>query len=383
MSTRSQSAVQRSILISSVTAFVAGVAVALVGPGWLAVVVALGVSAGLCLSLIGRSGPDVNAPDGSIHSGAQPEMRALSELGRLQPPELELYRQQLQAMSAVITDGVGLIRQAFTDIHELLASQQRAVRKMLPHGAAGDTHSSLDSFAEHTTETLDTVIRNAASVGEDLSELVSKVTEIADQMPELMKAVHEIDQIAGQTNLLALNAAIEAARAGEHGRGFAVVADEVRNLSRRSTLFSDEIKSKLGAIENAVVHLSKHMGDIASQDMDWLTHSRHKAEQSITALQQMAERDRALTNEIDSLALQLIDASERATRGLQFEDITTQTAGYVISRMALMQEVASALSRLEGEELVAELERIGAQLTAFRASPVSQNSMASGEVELF
>lgn len=97
----------------------------------------------------------------------------------------------------------------------------------------------------------------------------------------------------------------------------------------------------------------------------------------------MAERDRALTNEIDSLALQLIDASERATRGLQFEDITTQTAGYVISRMALMQEVASALSRLEGEELVAELERIGAQLTAFRASPVSQNSMASGEVELF
>ena len=90
-----------------------------------------------------------------------------------------------------------------------------------------------------------------------------------------------------------------------------------------------------------------------------------------------------LQQQIDSLAAQLMDASERATRGLQFEDITTQTAGYIIDRMALMQAIARAMTQLEGEALAAELRRIGEQLTTYRASPVSQNSMASGEVELF
>lgn len=382
MSTHKQVGFQVPVVLAGLAALICGWLILMVAPAWAAMLAVAGVSTGLSMLLLSRNTPKTKEPDWQKPK-VQRELRTLNELGRLQQPELDLYSQHLQDMTALINDGVGLLRQAFTDIHELLAAQQSAVRKMLPSAGSENAFSSLDSFAEHTTQTLDTVIRNAAGVGEDLSELVSKVTEIADQMPDLMKAVNEIDQIAGQTNLLALNAAIEAARAGEHGRGFAVVADEVRNLSRRSTLFSDEIKTKLGSIESAVTHLSKHMGDIATQDMDWLTHSRQQAEQSISELQEMAERDHALTEEIDSLALQLIDASERATRGLQFEDITTQTAGYVISRMTLMQQIASALTRLEGEALATELERIGAELASFRSSPVSQSSMASGEVELF
>ncbi len=382
MSTHKQVGFQVPVLLAGLAAVICGWLILMVAPAWAAMLAVAGVSTGLSMLLLSRNTPKTKEPDWQKPK-VQRELRTLNELGRLQQPELDLYSQHLQDMTALINDGVGLLRQAFTDIHELLAAQQSAVRKMLPSAGSENAFSSLDSFAEHTTQTLDTVIRNAAGVGEDLSELVSKVTEIADQMPDLMKAVNEIDQIAGQTNLLALNAAIEAARAGEHGRGFAVVADEVRNLSRRSTLFSDEIKTKLGSIESAVTHLSKHMGDIATQDMDWLTHSRQQAEQSISELQEMAERDHALTEEIDSLALQLIDASERATRGLQFEDITTQTAGYVISRMTLMQQIATALTRLEGEALATELERIGAELASFRSSPVSQSSMASGEVELF
>lgn len=382
MSTRTKSAFQLPVLIAAVVGLVSGGAILMMWPGWVAMVVATGVTAGLSIFMLGRNTAGDEQEQARPSAAARSEQQSLQQAGLLQQPELDLYQRQLQDMNGLICDGVALLRQAFTDIHDLLNAQQHAVREMLP-ASGDDAASSLDSFAEHTTRTLDTVIRNAAGVGDDLSQLVSKVTEIADQMPELMKAVNEIDQIAGQTNLLALNAAIEAARAGEHGRGFAVVADEVRNLSRRSTLFSDEIKTKLGAIDSAVNHLSKHMGEIATQDMDWLTHSRQEAEGSIAQLQQMAERDRALTEQIDSLAAQLMDASERATRGLQFEDITTQTAGYISDRMTLMQAIARAMTQLEGEALEAELRRIGEQLAAYRASPVSQSSMASGEVELF
>ncbi|WP_414873367.1 methyl-accepting chemotaxis protein [Pseudomonas sp. IT-196MI5] len=191
------------------------------------------------------------------------------------------------------------VDQVATASHEMSATAQDVARS-----AAQAAHAARDAD-QATRQGLTVIDRTTASIDNlaaDMSTAMIQVEGLAANSEKIGTVLEVIRAIAEQTNLLALNAAIEAARAGEAGRGFAVVADEVRNLARRTQESVEETRLVIEQLQNGTQEVVGSMNNSHRQAQG----SVEQVGQAVTALRQIGD---AVTV-INDMNMQIASAAE-------------------------------------------------------------------------
>ncbi|MDY1046673.1 methyl-accepting chemotaxis protein [Pseudomonas coleopterorum] len=250
-----------------------------------------------------------------------------------------------EELNAVTEDGSrGLLRQndeiqqAATAVTEMTSAVEEVARNAISTSEASKTASSqaTDGLVQ-ARNAVDAV--NNATV--EIQSSTTIVEDLAVQVRDIGKVLDVIRGIAEQTNLLALNAAIEAARAGEQGRGFAVVADEVRALAARTQSSTGEIESMIGAVrsraDQAVAAMGKSQGLVG--DTQVLAKATGEALQSIaTGIAQINDRNLVIASACEEQA----HVAREVDRNLiNIQDLSTQTAAGAHQTSASTQDLSS------------------------------------------
>jgi methyl-accepting chemotaxis protein len=364
--------------------------------GWLAAVflVAAALSVyGLCSSKEATAPMDDSTSDNS-------QLRA--EINQLYQTSLSTLQQQLQHISdenrqinSLQHDAINTLNNTFQGMNEQTDAEDRMLHSLIDHDDKGQNFSDFIGETESVmTYLADTVLKTS----EESRQIMQKLEAMGTSVNGVISLLDDVKDIASQTNLLALNAAIEAARAGEAGRGFAVVADEVRKLSQKSDTFSDEISDITMSVKNTLEDALKKVSDVITTDTDVAVRSRDKVSEMSARMTQLNDKTQRVINNTSEVSRSISALVNQAVTSLQSEDLCNQLSHHIEKRLETLDELAKLLLALQEaqsepdnldscklmlDRVKQTAEALKPRIAATDHKSVTQQNLDTGTVELF
>ncbi|WP_431978037.1 methyl-accepting chemotaxis protein [Pseudomonas oligotrophica] len=237
------------------------------------------------------------------------------------------------------------IEQAATAVNEMTTAVDEVARNaVVTSEASRESDATAQQGRQQVIRTVDSIGLLAA----DVTTTAGEVEQLAGQVRDISKVLDVIRSIAEQTNLLALNAAIEAARAGEAGRGFAVVADEVRALAHRTQQSTGEIEQMIGAVHQGTdkaVHAMQSSNQRAHATLELARAAGEALDDIARAISQISERNLVIASASEEQA----QVAREVDRNLvNIRDLSLQSSAGANQTSAASQELARLAVELNG-----------------------------------
>lgn len=358
------SSVKVSLLISASLSALSvwlGIHQGLSGVDWVVVALAFAVSMPLAyLGLTNRSATSV-AGESELVQRAWLDAQAKQEevnnkLVGLSTSWCPTVGSQLDCANAQMKGGIEGLSVAFSHIHKLLENTVEHANTAV--GVIGQASQGQSSVTLSAQAKLQSVLSEIQSAFMQKASLMDQLKDFISSTNELQKMTSSVEYLAARTNLLALNASIEAARAGPEGRGFAVVAEEVRKLSFQSAETGQSIRNRVVEISKAATQAGQGAALMEESDKALLENASRTLNSVIEGFQAVTTPLHKASNAIVDSSVAIRNELDSAIVHFQFQDRVSQILSHVQASVGLFAaQAAMGGAGLAPQALMADLEK--------------------------